>query len=179
MSQPKVYMKSGPDGGDEQVIASGGTQTVESGGVVDLEAGGILRFPEMDITAGTDRVVKVAKVALAAETGAGGVLAWENPESSAILVQRIMFDVTTPADGSATIDVGVAADGTTSDDTLIDGADIGAAAGVFDNIDDQGTNGESKLRLDENGGTTAFVTGTASADPAGLVGNAYIEYVVV
>ena len=36
--QPKVYRKQG---GDEQIIASGGKQTVESGGVADFQAGSI------------------------------------------------------------------------------------------------------------------------------------------
>ena len=35
--QPKVYRRQG---GDEQVIASGGVQTVESGGSIDVESGG-------------------------------------------------------------------------------------------------------------------------------------------
>lgn len=36
---PKVYMKQG---GDEQVIANGGTQTVESGGAIIVDSGGTL-----------------------------------------------------------------------------------------------------------------------------------------
>lgn len=38
-TQAKVYMKQG---GDEQVIASGGAQTIESGGEIEVKSGGIL-----------------------------------------------------------------------------------------------------------------------------------------
>lgn len=129
------------------------------------------------IEGAAERIRRVG-VALSASTGAGGVLAWQNPEDVAILVTRIVLDITTEATGAATADVGAAATAATSSDTLLDAVDIGTAAGVFDNIDDQGTNGQSVVRLDENGGTTDHITASASADPAGLVGNAYIFYIL-
>lgn len=129
-----------------------------------------------DVPVFADRVEKIAKVALGVATGGGGVLAWQNPEAVAIIVTRIELRITTPATGVPTIDVGAAADGTTSSDTLIDGAAIGDAAKVLDNIDDQGTNGQATVELDAAGGTTDYITGSASADPAGLVGSAYIHY---
>lgn len=134
---------------------------------------------ELNLIDGADRVTKVVKVALAAATGNAGLLSWQNPESSRILVTRVVLDITTEATGAATADFGADGDGTGTSDTLLDGVNIGAAAGVFDNIDDQGTNGQSVIALDENGGTTDYITGTASADPAGLVGFAYIHYVVI
>lgn len=126
-----------------------------------------------------ERVVKVATVTMSDTSGNAGMLAWQNPESSDIIVERVIIDVTTEATGAANIDVGTDGDGTGTSDNLIDGADIGSAAVVLDNIDDQGTNGKSKQRLDANGGTTDYITATASADPAGFVGVAYIQYVVV
>lgn len=46
--QPKVYKK---DGGNTQVIASGGKQKVESGGEVDIESGGSLKLAGTAVTA--------------------------------------------------------------------------------------------------------------------------------
>lgn len=123
--------------------------------------------------------IRTAVVALADATGGGGILAWQNPEEYPIIVTRLVLDITTEATGAATGNFGAAANGTTSSDTLLDGVDIGAAAGVFDNIDDQGTNGLSKVRLAANGGAVDYLTGSGAADPAGLAGYAYIFYIVV
>lgn len=123
--------------------------------------------------------IRTARVALATATGNAGMLSWQNPEEHPIIVQRLMLDITTPATGAAVANFGSDADGEGTSDDLLDGVDIGTAAGVFDNIDDQGTNGESLVRLDEQGGTTDHLTGSAESDPAGLVGFAYIQYWVV
>ena len=120
---------------------------------------------------------KCAKVALAAADAAAGVLSWQNPESSAIVITRMVLDVTTAATAACTLDVGTDGDGTGSSDVLLDGLDVNAAAGVFDNIADKGTNGKECQRLDAKGGTTDYVTASkASGATAGLVGNAYIFY---
>lgn len=157
----------------------GGARTV-IGGELDIVAGGALKVGGTDVGIGNaDRVPVVAKVALGVDTGDAGVFAWQNPETSAILVTRCVLDITTPATGTPSIDVGSNGDGTGSGDDLIDGQTIGDAAKLLDNFDDQGTNGQATIRLDENGGTTDWITGTATADPAGLVGNAYITYTVV
>lgn len=117
------------------------------------------------------------KVALVAgtTTSGGDVLSLANPEGVDLLITRFVLNITTPATGVATADAGVAADGSTSSDTLLDGVDIGSAAGVFDNIDDQGTNGQSVVAWDSG----EYITVTPSATAAGLVGYAYIEYIRV
>ena len=121
--------------------------------------------------------LKCAKASLGSADTAGGILAWQNPESSAIVVVRLVIDRTTKSTGACTADFGTAADGTTSADNLLDGVDAGAAAGVEDNIEDKGTNGKARQRLDAKGGTTDYVTGSkATGAAAGLVGNAYIFY---
>lgn len=113
------------------------------------------------------------KVALAALDAAGGVLALANPEGADIIVKRIILDVTTKSTAACTVDAGIAANGTTSNDTLLDGLDVGTAAGVFDNIENQGTNGVgAKKWTSAQYLTISKATGAA----AGLVGNAYIEY---
>ena len=102
--------------------------------------------------------------------GAHG-LSWANPEGEAIIIESCVFDVTTPATGSATADIGVAANGTTSADTLMDGVNVGAAAIVANSQDNAGTNGGiDKMASGE------YITVDFSADPTGLVGNLYIKY---
>lgn len=114
------------------------------------------------------------KVALAALDTGGGVLSWQNPESVSIIVERIIFDVTTKSTGACTVDVGTTAtSATTSSDNLMDGLDVGTAAGVFDNFGDPGTNGKFKQKLAAGKWITAS---KASGAAAGLVGSAYIEY---
>ena len=128
----------------------------------------------------TPVALKCAKVALGNADTAGGILAWQNPESSAIIVVRIVIDRTTKSAGACTADFGTAADGTTSSDILMDGVDVGATAAIEDNIENKGTNGKARQRLDAKGGTTDYLTGSkATGAAAGLVGNAYISYVEV
>ena len=121
--------------------------------------------------------LQCAKVALAASDSAAGVFSWQNPESAAILISRVVVDLTTAATAACTIDFGTAGDGTGSSDDLLDGLDVNTASGVFDNIADKGTNGKELQRLDAKGGTTDYVTASkATGATAGLVGNAYIFY---
>lgn len=116
------------------------------------------------------------KAPLAAVATDGGVLAWKNPEPGAILVTRLILDVTTTATGACTLDAGTAADGTTSNDGLLDGVDVGTAAGVFDNLGNAGSNGRARQRL----AAGSYVTvSQASGAVAGLVGSALIAYVVL
>jgi len=141
---------------------------------VDLSA----TAAELNLVKNADRVVKVAKVALAAVNTAGGVFAWANDEGASIIVQRVILDVTTKATGACSLDVGTTAtNATTLSNNLIDGVDVNAAAGVFDNLDNAGTDGKSKQKLAAGKWVTgSVVSGGASA---GLVGFAYIEYVVI
>lgn len=139
---------------DEVAVAAGGTEHVR--------VGGNYRSP------------KVVKVALAAVRTAGGVLAWANPEGTSIIVTRLVIDITTPgASGSANF--GVAANGTTSSDNLLDGVAVNTA-GTFDNIENQGTNGRSAVKMT----STQYITGSedAASDVTGLAGYAYIEYYI-
>lgn len=129
---------------------------------------------ELNLLDATDRICRVEVVALAAVDTAGGVFAW-TPGAAAI-IKGLFLDVTTKATSACTVDCGVAANGTTLNDTLIDGLDINAAAGLFSNHKNPGTNGLADLRC----GATQYVTGSvASGASAGIVGNAYIEYILV
>lgn len=116
----------------------------------------------------------IEKVALGALDTAGGVLAWQNPEASDIIVDRVELDVTTKASAACTLDVGTTpTSATTSSDNLMDGVDVGTAAGQFDNLGNAGTNGKSRQKLASGKWITAS---KASGAAAGLVGNAYIFY---
>lgn len=118
-------------------------------------------------------VTKMYKVALAAADTAGGVLSLANPEGVTLIVKSLVIDVTTKSTAASTVDAGIAANGTTSNDTLIDGVDTGTAAGTFDTQKDAGTNGAGARRW----GATEYLTiSKASGAAAGLVGFAYIDY---
>ncbi len=121
-----------------------------------------------------DRTIKTARVALAAADTGGGVFSWVNPETTAIIVTTVLLDVTTQTSGACTVDVGMTAtSATTSADNLIDGRSLASAAGTYDNIEDQGTNGTSRQKV----AVGKWVNGSvASGASAGLVGYAYISY---
>lgn len=122
------------------------------------------------------RAVRVERVALAASDAAGGVFAWQNPHENPVIIQRVDLYVTTVATAACTLDIGsTATSAATSSDNLIDGVDVNAATGVFDNITDKGTNGKSRQLLASGKWVTASkATGAA----AGLVGYAFITYLV-
>jgi hypothetical protein len=108
-----------------------------------------------------------AEEALAVADTGGGVLSWANPEAVAILLTDVVIDVTTKGDGAGTLDVGIAADGTTSDNTIVNGLDTGAGTSLNTAI----ANLPLKVAVGE------FVTGSkASGAMAGIAGTAYIRY---
>lgn len=115
----------------------------------------------------------VVALTAATDTTAGGVLSLANPEGVDLILPGggFVLDITTASDGAAAVDAGIAANGTTSSDTLIDGASVATAA-VLDNVADKGTNGGPV-----KWGSAQYLTITASADASGLVGNAYIRWI--
>ena len=122
----------------------------------------------------------IAKVALTAGNANAYAFAWQNPEESKIVVERVLVNLTT-AGGTATsvLDIGVVANATSTADTLIDGLDLNTT-GLFDNIVDKGTNGKARQLVDEKGGASDYVTGKILvANAAALVGDVYIVYFTV
>lgn len=103
----------------------------------------------------------------------GGIASVANPEGIALIVEGLILDVTTKATGACTADAGIAANGTTLNDTLIDGVDVGTAAGTFDDQKNAGTNGAGARRW---GATEYLTVSTASGASAGLVGTGYVKY---
>lgn len=114
------------------------------------------------------------KTALTAATtnAVGGVLKVPNPEGVELFVTRLVLNITTKSTGAATVDAGIDDDGTTSADNLIDGLNVNAAAGVFDNIENGGTSGLATVKWPASG----VLVISASATVAGMVGSAYIEW---
>jgi hypothetical protein len=88
-----------------------------------------------------------------------------------IMITHCILDISTAATGAANVDVGVAANGTTSSDTLLDGQDVGTAAVVLSSLVNNGTNGGV-----DKATSTEYVTATASATLAGMVGTIGIFY---
>ena len=116
------------------------------------------------------------KIALNAVDTAGGVFSFENDTANDYILDICYIDVTTASTGACTVDVGIASDATTSDDTLFDGLDVNSATGTFNNIDAAGTNGGIGIKLAAGEFLNASVATGASA---GIVGNAYIRFVRV
>lgn len=114
-----------------------------------------------------------APLTAATDTTGGGVLSLANPEGIDLLITRFIVRTTAPSAGAASIDAGIAADGVTTSDTLIDGLSVASAAKVADNVENGGTNGLAVALW----GASQFVTITASATTAGMVGEALIQYV--
>lgn len=96
-----------------------------------------------------------------------------NPFGADVLITKAMVYIVNASDGASTIDIGVAADAVTANDGLIDGLSA-AATGLFNNIEDPGTNGELSMVW---GATQYLNIAEASGDVAGL-SEAYliIEY---
>lgn len=118
--------------------------------------------------------VLVEKIALVADDAAGGVFAWQNHHNEAVIVTRVVIDLTTKSSGAGTLDVGMTAtSAATSADNLIDGLDVNAATGVFDNVENQGTNGTGAQKVASGKWVTAS---KATGNMAGIVGSAYLFY---
>jgi hypothetical protein len=132
----------------------------------------------IDVTAGLLGVAsngpRVVKLALVANDAAAGAGAWLNPEAGAIQINRVTVDVTTINTGTGTLSVGVAATAVLSAN-LIDTLNV-HIAGSYDNLLNPGTLGKASQRC----AAGSYVTfSKASGALAGLVANAYIEYLVL
>ena len=112
------------------------------------------------------------KQAISATSGGGGLFNILNPTGATIVIERCALDITTASSTVSTIDVGVAATGT-SDDSLIDGI-AASATGLFDNITDAGTNGGATVKCT----SAQYITGTFSsaASAKSLAGSVGIWY---
>jgi len=123
---------------------------------------------------------RVKRVALAAGAADAFAFAWQNPEDKAIIVTRVVVDITT-AGGTATadLDVGVAANATTGATDIFDAIDADAAA-THDHLLVAGAGAGGVHKVDANGGTNDYITGQITTEKADdLAGYVYIEYFIV
>lgn len=164
--------------GAGQLTNPGRTRTLAVGEPIPTGAVVVgIDTPTYDNT-GSYQYRKTAKVALAHVDTGGGIFAWANPETVDIAITNVHVDVTTKTSGACSIDVGTTAvSAVTQSDNLIDGLDIGTAAGLFDVVDQAGANGKAKQRLAVGKWVTASVDGGGAS--AGLVGFAYISYILL
>jgi hypothetical protein len=159
-----------------KAVVAGANRDVAT--IRNLTIDGTLTAPQTGaaLATATNRIKKLVKVTLAAADTGGGIFSWANPEATAIIVTRVLLDVTTQSSGACTVDVGMTAvSAATAADNLINGLSL-AAPGLFDNLEEAGTNGTSRQKVAVGKWVTASMASGASA---GLVGSAYIEYFLV
>jgi hypothetical protein len=123
--------------------------------------------------------VRVASGDLAAVNANSMAFTWQNPEAVAILVQRVIIDVTTQATAAAVMDVAVVASAADTAATIFDDLTLNSAA-VYDHSLESGTGLGGVHKMDEKGGANDWITGkTLAQNGTDLVGKYYIEYIVV
>ena len=119
--------------------------------------------------------VVVLKESLDATSGAGTPASISNPLGTRLIVTRVVVDITSPISATPVeMNVGIGGSPYVAYDTLIDGLTVGTptSADVYDNVDDQGTNGKST----EEWGASEYLTVTVTGTPTGMVGNIYVYY---
>jgi len=98
----------------------------------------------------------------------GTIAYWQNNTGKTVLVYGLILNVTTQSSGACTLDIGPGATSSTSADTLIDGLST-ASAGVFNNVNNGGTNGKYAQKIPAGEYLTVTVaTGSAAALAADL-----------
>jgi hypothetical protein len=114
------------------------------------------------------------KGSLTASDAAGGVFSEENSYGSDLVVLRVVISVSTGAsDSSVRVDVGTAANATTSADTLIDNLNV-SDVGLYDTQTNKGTNGNTVLKW----GNNQFINASRAAGAtSGLVGTYAIQVI--
>jgi hypothetical protein len=152
------------------------TATAAELNAVDGISGTVTQLNSLTDAAGTVSFDKLVKVKVVSLFGAGSTaFSFQHAEATAIIVHRLIVDVTTKTDGACTLDCGFATASSTTNDSLIDGLDVGAAAGTFDNIQNPGSNGKPLQKV----AVSSWVNGrVASGALTGLVGKVYIHYTV-
>jgi len=136
-----------------------------------------LRYRDASATKYVSENVLIATGSLTAGAAGAKIFGWQNTRvSGAVIVLKILINITTASTAAATINVGQAATDTTSDN-LLDGGALDAVD-TLNNVDDKGTNGAlTRLVADD-----AYVTGyegTGSLASTDLVGTYTIFYMPV
>ena len=111
---------------------------------------------------------------LTASDTAGAVFNWTNTEGCAVLVDKILIDITTASTSACTLDAGYTATSTaTSSDTMIDGVNANSTA-VYNSMKEAGTGNAVWVVRAASGKYITCSKKTGAA--AGLAGKYYIHY---
>jgi hypothetical protein len=104
----------------------------------------------------------------------GEIAAVANPEGVPLIIVDAKIYVDTPSTGAANIDVGLAANATTSDNDMINALAInGAITGkAYHGMTALAAKGEAQVW-----DTTQYLTATGSADSRGFVGRLFVQYI--
>lgn len=112
-----------------------------------------------------------------AATG-GAMCSVANPEGQTVYILRSYLVVTTPSTGAANISVGVAADGATSANDMINALAInGAIANKIYNGNTIQATTKTEVSAPAAWTSDKYVTCTGSADSSGFTGTLYVEYI--
>lgn len=165
------------DAGDPSAVSGEWT-----GFRMNRDDGGLKFVSVSDTVRPLRQVIQMAKVPLVGSTihaATGGVISWVNPEAGAIIIHRVICDITTVATGACTLDIGyTATSALTSASTFLAGIDANAATAVFDSMNyalSSGANAKAQKAAAGKWVTLDEKTG----DATGLVGNLYILYQVL
>lgn len=104
--------------------------------------------------------------------GAGVTESNANPFGADVMIVSALLDITTASTGACTLDIGVGADATTSNDQLFDGLSA-ATTGQYGTGVSGGTNGKGGQKWTSS---TFLNIAEASGDITGLVGKLYVQY---
>jgi hypothetical protein len=123
------------------------------------------------------RMLKMASGSLTAGLGNAYAFAWQNPESTAIIVREIIIDITTAATAAATLDVDVVANATSNSNTIFSAIALNGAR-LFTSLEVGSGGNEYPHYVDAKGGANDWVTGYESANQsmAAMVAKYYIIY---
>lgn len=106
----------------------------------------------------------------------GEVAAQLNPEGVPLIITDAKLYVDTPSTGAANLNVGIAANATTSDTDMINALAVnGAITGLaYHAMTALAAKGAAQVW-----GATEYITATGSASTAGFVGRLFVSYILV
>lgn len=116
----------------------------------------------------------MAEVKVAASKTSGQIVSIQNPEKVPVMVERAFVLVdTTGSSAACTVNMGIATTSTSSDN-LIDGLSLNVVPiGLYDNIEDKGSNGKSRQYM---GATDYWTVSVATGDANGFEGKFFCSY---
>lgn len=157
---------------DQTVTLTQGAPGVYAGEIRSIESATEVWVditPAVRQVEGNYRVLRGSLTAVTGTTG-GGCLSLANPFAETAIVLDLVLHLTVASTGGATVDAGIAANGTTSSDTLIDALTVNGVTGALNYAADTQSNGLPPRTW----ASTEYITITASATLAGLVGTYWV-----